>query len=147
MGTRPAGRTSAKKRILVVDANPLVRRGLAALIDGEPDLVVCGKAATAQEALDAIAVVGPELVIADFSFEEGLGLDLLHEIRARHRCLPVLLMSIDDAPIYVERALSSGASGCVSKQALDETVLTAIRAALAGGTDFIGKPAPGHADS
>jgi len=42
------------------------------------------------------------------------------------------MMSIDDGPAYLERALEAGASGCVSKQALDKTVLTAIRAALDG---------------
>ncbi len=48
-----------KRRILIVDANPPLRRGLAALIGAEPDLAVCAEAATAQEALDAIAAAGP----------------------------------------------------------------------------------------
>jgi DNA-binding NarL/FixJ family response regulator len=125
--------TPEKRRILVVDANPLLRRGLAALIGGEPDLAVCAEAATAREALDAIAVARPALAMADFSFEDGLGLDLVREIRARHDGLPVLMMSIDDAPIYVERALEAGASGCVSKQELNGKALSAIRAALDGG--------------
>ena len=116
MSEGPGGRTPGKRRILIVDANPLLRRGLAALIGAEPDLAVCAEAATAREALDAIANAGPRLVIADFSFEEGLGLDLVREIRARHRRPPVLLMSIDDAPFYAERAFAAGASGCVSKQ-------------------------------
>ena len=89
MSDGPGGRAPEKRRILIVDANPLLRRGLAALIGNEPDLAVCAEAATAQEALDAIAAVRP-LVIADFSFEEGLGLDLVREIRARHHGLPVL---------------------------------------------------------
>ena len=127
------GRPQEQRRILIVDANPLLRRGLAALIGAEPDLAVCAEAATAQQALDAIAAAGPALVIADFSFEQGLGLDLVREIRARHRNLPVLMMSIDDAPVYAEPALEAGAGGCVSKQALNGTVLTAIRAALDGG--------------
>jgi DNA-binding NarL/FixJ family response regulator len=127
----PGGRTPEKRRILIVDANPLLRRGLAALIDAEPDLVVCAEAA--QEALDAIAAAGPGLVMADFSFEDGLGLDLVWQIHARHHGLPVLLMSIDDAPVYVERALEAGASGCVSKHELDGKALSAIRATLDGG--------------
>jgi DNA-binding NarL/FixJ family response regulator len=122
-----------KRRILIVDANPLLRRGLAALIGGEHDLVVCAEAASAREALDAIAAARPALAMADFSFEDGLGLDLVREIRARHDGLPVLMMSIDDAPIYIERALDAGASGCVSKQELNGNALSAIRAALEGG--------------
>jgi DNA-binding NarL/FixJ family response regulator len=132
--------TPEKRRILIVDANPLLRRGLAALIGGEPDLAVCAEAATAREALDAIAVARPALAMADFSFEDGLGLDLVREIRARHDGLPVLMMSIDDAPIYVERALEAGASGCVSKQELNGNALSAIRAALdADGAHYLSR--------
>jgi DNA-binding NarL/FixJ family response regulator len=127
------GRTQEKRRILIVDANPLLRRGLAALVGAESDLGVCAEAATARQAFDAIAAAGPALIIADFSFEEGLGLDLVREIRARHRDLPVLMMSIDDAPVYAEQALQAGAGGCVSKQALDGTMLAAIRATLDRG--------------
>jgi DNA-binding NarL/FixJ family response regulator len=133
-----------KRRILIVDANPLLRRGLAALIGAEPDLAVSAEAATARQALDAIAASNPALVIADFSFEPGHGLDLVREIRARHHGLPVLMMSIDDGAAYIEWALEAGASGCVSKHALDETVLTAIRDTLDGGTDFNGTLAPGR---
>jgi DNA-binding NarL/FixJ family response regulator len=133
MSKRSEGKAPVKRRILVVDANPLLRRGLRALIDGEPDLVVCAEAATAGEALDAIAAARPDLVIADFSFEPGLGLDLVREIRARGRALVVLLMSIDNGPLYAERAFEAGASGCVSKQALNGSVLAAIRAVLDGG--------------
>ena len=133
MSDGPRGGTPGKRRILIVDANPLLRRGLAALIGAEPDLAVCAEAATAQEALDAIAAAGPGLVMADFSFEDGLGLALVREIRVRHDGLPVLLMSTDNGPVYLERALEAGASGCVSKQALNGKALSAIRAALDGG--------------
>jgi DNA-binding NarL/FixJ family response regulator len=119
-----------KRRVLVVDANPLVRRGLTALINAESDLAVGAEAATAQGALDAIAASRPALVLADFSFEDGLGLDLVRAIRARHHRQPVLLMSLDDTPVYAERAFYAGANGCVSKHELDETILTAIRAVL-----------------
>ena len=76
--------------------------------------------------------VRPTLVIADFSFAEGLELDLVREIRARHHRLPVLLMSINGAPVYAERALQAGACGCVSKQELNGAMLAAVRAALDG---------------
>ena len=138
MSEGPGGGAPGKRRILVVDVNPLLRRGLAALIDNEPDLAVCAQAATAREALDALDATRPDLVIVDFSFERGLGLDLVRAIRASRPPPPVLMMSIDDAPIYSERAFLAGASGCVSKQALDGTVLAVIRAVLDSGTDFGG---------
>ncbi len=148
MSECPGASSPEKRRILIVDANPLLRRGLAALIGAEPDLAVPAEAATAREALDAIAAVRPALVIADFSFEPGLGPDLVREIRARHHGLPVLMMSIDDGPLYVERALAAGAVGCVSKQALNGKALSAIRAALGSGTDPTGrKLTPGRWDT
>jgi DNA-binding NarL/FixJ family response regulator len=122
----------AKRRILIVDAHALVRRGLASLIDGEPDLSVCAAVGTPQEGLEAIASAGPDLVIVDLSFEEGLGLDLVRKILSRHPDMPVLIISILDAPIYAERAFEAGATGYVTKQELDETVLIAIRTVLAG---------------
>jgi DNA-binding NarL/FixJ family response regulator len=140
MSEGSGSRSPGKRRILIVDANPLLRRGLAALIGAEPDLAVCAEAATAREAFDAIAAADPALVIADFSFEPGLGLDLVREIRARKGGLPALMMSIDDGPVYVERALEAGAVGCVSKQALNGAMLAAIRATLDGAA----APSPGR---
>jgi DNA-binding NarL/FixJ family response regulator len=136
--------TPTKRRVLIVDANPLVRRGLTALINGETDLAVGAEAATAQGALDAIAAVRPALVLADFSFEDSLGLDLVREIRARHLHQPVLLMSMDDAPVYAECAFHAGANGCVSKRELDETILTAIRAVLNGRGPAIFRASAGY---
>ena len=138
MSEGPGGGAPGKRRILIVDVNPLLQRGLAALIDNEPDLAVCAQAATAREALDALDATRPDLVLVDFSFERGLGLDLVRAIRASRRTPPVLMMSIDDAPIYAEHAFLASASGCVSKQALDGTALAAIRAVLDGATDFGG---------
>ena len=133
MRKRPGGKRTAKRRILVVDANPLLRRGLAALIDGEPDLVVCAEAATARQAISAISATRPVLVIVDFSFEAGLGLDLVRKIRTRVGAPRVLLMSIDNGPLFAVRASEAGASGCVSKRALNGIMLAAIRAALDAG--------------
>jgi len=126
----PGPATPVRRRILIVDAHPLLRRGLAALIDGESDLVVCGQTATAEAALLAIAADGPDLVIADFSLEDSVGLALTAEIRARHPDLPVLLMSIDDPALGCEPALRAGARGYVSKRELDGSALAAIRAGL-----------------
>ncbi len=121
-----------KKRILIIDGHPLLRRGLTALIDNEPDLSVCGEAATQREGLDAIAATTPDLVIADVQLEDGDGLDLVKQIRLHHQHLPVLLISMNDQPQSVERALQAGANGYVSKQQMSETVLTAIRCVLDG---------------
>jgi DNA-binding NarL/FixJ family response regulator len=128
----PARATPAKRRILLVDVHALPRRGLAALINNEPDLSVCIEAATHPSALKAINSADPDLVIVDVSFKDGAGLDFVKKIRSRRPHLPLLLMSIHVAPVYAEWAFQAGANGYVTKQELDGTVLIAIRNVLDG---------------
>jgi DNA-binding NarL/FixJ family response regulator len=122
------------KAILIVDDHPMLRRGLAALIDNEPDLAVCGEAATGAEALTAIRESQPDLVTVDLALEESDGLDLVKELKKRHPEIPVLVISMHDEKVYAERSLRAGARGYVTKQQLDETVLVAIRRLLDGET-------------
>ena len=123
----------ARTRILLVDDHALFRRGLTALIETEPDLVVCAEAATHQAGLNAIAAAKPDLVIADLSVVDSDGLELIKDIKTRFPRLPVLALSMHEGATYAERALRAGARGYVAKEELDGTVLTAIRRVLAGG--------------
>ena len=79
---RPAKLTPAK--ILIVDDHPIVRHGLAQLIDDEPELSVCGSAANHSEALVALKTAGPDLVIVDLSLGDESGLDLVKTLHAEH---------------------------------------------------------------
>ncbi len=124
----------AKRTILIVDDHPMLRRGLAALINFEPDLVVCGEAGTYPAALEAIQAHQPDLVIVDLELGGRDGLHLVKDIKIRHPLIPTLMLSMHDESLYAERALRAGAAGYVTKQQLDETVLIAIRCALAGET-------------
>lgn len=128
-----ASEASARRRILIVDNHPLVRRGLTALIDNEADLTVCAAVATQEAALDAIASCRPDLVITDLPLDDGDGLDLVREIRAGHADLPVVVLTMHDAPVHARRAFHAGARGYVSKSELGETLLVAIRCVLDGG--------------
>ncbi len=112
----------------------MLRRGLASLIASEPDLAVCGEAATCQAALAAIREREPELVLVDLTLEGSDGLDLVKDLKLRHPKIPALVLSMHDEATYAERALRAGARGYVSKQQLDETILVAIRQVFAGET-------------
>ena len=125
-------RRSVKRRILIVDDHPLVRRGLTELINGEPDLVVCGEAATERSGIDAVARLRPDLVIADLSLGQGDGLSMVARIRADTPGLPILVLSMHDAPAYVDKAFHLGANGYASKQEIGKTLLAGIRCVLAG---------------
>jgi DNA-binding NarL/FixJ family response regulator len=110
-----------------------MRRGLTALIDSEPELVVCAEAGSRQAAIEAIARRTPDLAIVDVSLEGGEdGLDLVKTLKIRSPAIPALVLSMHPEAIYAERALRAGARGYLAKQQLGETVLVAIRRVLAG---------------
>jgi DNA-binding NarL/FixJ family response regulator len=121
-----------KRTVFIVDDHPIVRQGLALLIDREPDLEVCGDAEEANSALRLIDMMRPDLVIVDISLDGPDGLDLLKNIRTRDPRLPVLMLSMLDEGIYAERALRAGANGYIMKHEATEKVLVAIRRILDG---------------
>jgi len=128
------GRTksSEKQDILIVDDHPVVRQGLAQLIDQEHDLNVCGQAEDAHQAMDAVKDLAPDLVVVDISLKETSGMELIKDIKIRYPSLPVLTLSMHDEAIYAERALRAGAKGYIMKQEATDKVVTAIRRVLAG---------------
>src|ERR1700680_2373936 len=121
-----------KKRILVVDDHPIIRQGLALMLNREADLVVCGEAEDATGAMLVMASARPDVLIVDISLNGPDGLDLLKNIRTTHPALPVLILSMHDESIYAERALRAGANGYIMKQEATEKVLVAVRRILNG---------------
>ena len=119
-----------KRKVFVVDDHPIVRSGLAQLINREPDLVVCGDAEEMHTALQTIDVLKPDILIVDISLNGPDGLDILKSIRAKDPSLPVLILSMHDESIYAERALRAGANGYIMKQEATERVLIALRRIL-----------------
>lgn len=119
-------------KIFLVDDHPLVRQGIRALIEKEPDLVVCGEAEDTPEAMGGISKACPDLAIVDLSLHSSSGIDLLESVRLRWPDLPVLVLSMYDEAVYGERALRSGAKGYVMKQEAPAKVVRAIRQVLRG---------------
>ena len=123
---------AAKKRVMVIDDHPVVRQGLALLINRESDLVVCGEAEEATGAMHMLASARPDVLIVDISLNGPDGLDLLRNVRTTHPTLPVLILSMHDESIYAERALRAGANGYIMKQEATGNVLVALRRILKG---------------
>lgn len=122
----------ARHTIFIVDDHPVVRTGLALLINREPDLSVCGDAEDAASAIRKIEATNPRLAIVDLSINGPDGLDLLKDLRTKWPRLPVLILSMLDESLYAERALRAGANGYIMKQEATEQVLVAIRRILEG---------------
>jgi DNA-binding NarL/FixJ family response regulator len=124
------GNTAKKSRVLVVDDHPIVRQGLALMINREADLTVCAEADSAQAAVQAIVTAKPDILVVDISLNGPDGLDLLKDVRTRFPNIPVLILSMHDESIYAERALRAGAQGYIMKQEATDKVLTALRRIL-----------------
>jgi DNA-binding NarL/FixJ family response regulator len=134
MKTTTRGDVAKKAAVLLVDDHPLLRQGLARLINDQPDLMVCGEAAGPPEAIAQIQRHPPELIVLDITLQGGDGLELCKQIHGRWPEIPVLVLSMHDETLYAERALRAGASGYIMKQEPQEQVLTAMRRALRGDT-------------
>jgi DNA-binding NarL/FixJ family response regulator len=119
-------------RVLVVDDHPIVRQGLVQMIARELDMMVCGEAESAQDALKTIATCSPDMCIIDLSLKGTSGLELMKDIKVRYPKLPVLVLSMYDESMYAERALRAGARGYMMKEEASEKVLMAVRSILAG---------------
>lgn len=124
---------AVKKRVLIVDDHPVFRAGLTGLVNLEPDLVVCGEAHDATQAMGAIESLGPDLVLLDMSLPGKSGLELLKDIRAAHPQTPVLIISMHDEALYAERVIRAGGRGYIMKQEGPEKVIKAVCKVLEGG--------------
>jgi DNA-binding NarL/FixJ family response regulator len=119
-----------KTRILIADDHSIVRRGVAALLESEPDLEVCGEASSGREAIEAADRLKPDLVIIDIGMPEMNGLDATRHIAKDHPEIEVLILTMHDSEELVHGVLDAGARGYVLKSDVTESLLSAVRALL-----------------
>jgi DNA-binding NarL/FixJ family response regulator len=127
-----SGIRKAKARVLLVDDHPILRKGLAQMINQEVDLMVCGEAEDASKAFDAFANLQPDVALVDISLKRGNGIELIKNVKARYPDLPILVLSMHDEALYAERALRAGSLGYIMKEEATEQVLAGLRRVLAG---------------
>jgi DNA-binding NarL/FixJ family response regulator len=125
-------KAEGKSRIFIVDDHPIMRDGIAQLVNQQPDLEVCGEASSAPEALEALGRVAPDLMLVDISLTGMDGIELIKIVRKRRPELPTLVLSMHAEALYAERSVRAGAKGYVMKHASPETLLEAMRRVLAG---------------
>ncbi len=128
----PAKNKIPAKRVLIVDDHPMMRTGLAQLIDNDPGLKVCAEADNAGQALDAVARQPFDLILLDISLPDKNGLELIKDIQALKPELPILVVSMHDELLYAERVLRAGGRGYIMKQEGGKKFLQAIHHVLAG---------------
>ena len=128
----PGRNKSAPLQLLIVDDHPMMRHGLAQLIDNEGDLKVAAEADTAGQAITLVGRQKFDLALVDISLPDKNGLELIKDLRTLQPALPLLVVSMHDEMIYAERVLRAGARGYIMKQEGGQKFLQAIRHVLAG---------------
>jgi DNA-binding NarL/FixJ family response regulator len=122
-----------KRRIFLVDDHPLVREGLANLINEQNDLVVCGEAEDSAGAITGIGKTRPDVALVDISLKNESGLELVKNLESQFPLVALIVLSMHDEALYAERALRAGARGYVMKRESTRSVLASIRRVLEGG--------------
>jgi DNA-binding NarL/FixJ family response regulator len=123
---------AAPRKVFIVEDHPVFREGLVQIINSEGDLTVCGEAANAEQALEAIPNLKPDLVLVDISLPGKSGLELIKDLRARNGGVKLLVLSMHDEALYADRVLRAGGDGYIMKQEDPGEVVDAIRDVLGG---------------
>lgn len=131
------GQTRAipRSRLAIVDDHPLIRVGLRARLEVEPDDVV-GEAGSGSNALVLALENQPDLMLVDICMKDMDGIALTAELHRRHPAIPVLIFSMYDSVEHTANAVRAGARGYVLKEVDSRELVAAIRAVLTGGTHF-----------
>jgi DNA-binding NarL/FixJ family response regulator len=110
-----------------------MRKGLALALDAEVDLSVVGQMNSAEEAMDEIERLEPDLAIIDISLPGMSGMELVKHLQARMPDVRTLVVSRHDESLYAERAIRAGARGYIMKLEAGDVIVKAVRHVMNGG--------------
>jgi len=119
-------------RVLIVDDHPMVAEGIRSLLESYPDITVVGTLGTAQEAIDQVIALAPDVILLDLNMPGLSGLNATEIILEKRPGTRILILSMHDSPEYISTALSHGAKGYILKDVPTEEILTAIETVMAG---------------
>jgi two-component system response regulator DevR len=128
----PAEVTQPQVRVFLLDDHEIVRRGIADLLDAEPDITVVGEAGTAAEALRRIPAAQPDVAVLDARLPDGSGIDVCRDIRSSQPTVRCLILTSYDDEDAIFAAVMAGASGYLLKQIRGNSLVDAIRQVAAG---------------
>ena len=119
-------------RVFLVDDHEIVRRGIADLLNAEPDIDVVGEASSAGQAIGRIAATVPDVAVLDVRLPDGSGIDVCRDIRSQHPEVRCLILTGYDDDEAINAAVLAGASGYVLKDVRGSGLIEAIRKVAAG---------------
>ena len=137
-----------KHKVLIVDDHALFRAGLRALLSLDPSIEVVGEADNGREAVHAVALLHPDLVLMDLTMPSMNGMEAIIEIKRRDPDVRVLVATLHKTEASVHESLKAGADGYILKDATPEEFHVAVHSILRGktylSTDVSGKVVTGY---
>lgn len=121
-------------RVVVADDHPIVRQGVVALLQDEPDIEVVADVADGRAALSAALAEDPDVVLMDLRMPEMDGVEATKAVRLRRPEVAVLVLTTYDTDEAIVRAVEAGAAGYMLKDSPTEDLVAAVRRAAAGET-------------
>jgi len=119
-------------RVLSVDDHPLMREGIAAIVNSRPDMNIVAQAATGAEAVGTYRLHRPDVVLMDLRLPDMSGIDALVRIRAEFADARVIILTTFEGDVEIQRALKAGARGYLLKSSPPDELVQAIRHVHAG---------------
>ncbi|WP_405015796.1 response regulator transcription factor [Kitasatospora sp. NBC_00070] len=127
-----AARAGTTVRVFLLDDHEVVRRGVHDLLDAEPDLLVVGEAATAEQAIARVPALRPDVAVLDMRLPDGDGVTVCRELRARMPDLACLMLTSFDEEEALLDSIMAGAAGYVLKQISGTDLVSAVRTVASG---------------
>lgn len=121
-----------KYRLLIVEDHTLLRAGLSALLSQEADIEIVGEAVNGRDAIQAVGVLSPHLVLMDLNMPGMNGIEAILDIKRRYPETRVLVLTIHKTEEYIHESLRAGADGYIIKDATHDELRVAIRSVLNG---------------
>lgn len=119
-------------RILTVDDHPMLREGVASMIEAQADMVVVGEAVNGREAIESFRTHRPDVTLMDLQMPDMNGIDAIKAIRSEFSDARIVVLTTYKGDVQALRALKAGAAGYLLKSTLRKELLETIRAVHAG---------------
>ena len=124
--------TTRQIKILTVDDHPILREGIAAVIQGEPDMIIVGEASNGREAIEIFRGKRPDVALMDLQMPDLNGIDAIVSIRREHPQARIIVLTTYGGDVLARRALRAGATGYILKSMIRRDLLEAIRTVHTG---------------